>query len=88
MARSSWKNKFVDNKILHNIILNNKNYKYNNSLKIFSRSSTILKTFLNNDFHVYNGIMLKKLKININMIGQKFGEFYYTHKSPKHPKLK
>jgi small subunit ribosomal protein S19 len=91
MSRSSWKYKFVDNDLLKlkTILIDEKENEVNSSnpeiiYKTLSRRSTILEDFVNLNIHIYNGFTYKKLLIKENMVGQKFGEFFYTRKFPKH----
>lgn len=70
MSRSKWKGSF-----LNKFILKSKNY-----IKIWSRSSTISKTFLNKKVSIYNGRTFIPLFIKENHLGFKFGEFAFTRK--------
>lgn len=51
---------------------------------IWSRRSTILPTFVNNTFQIYNGKTFVSLLVTEEMIGHKFGEFASTRKKGMH----
>lgn len=84
MGRSVWKESYVSNNLLQ--VANEK--KKIHGLKIFSRSSTILESFVGYDVQIHNGKSFKKIRVNLNMVGHKFGEFAWTRKYPEHKKKK
>ncbi len=77
MSRSKWKSKFMDYSIL-------KLSKKKKNL-IWSRRSVIPSFLLNTTVLVHNGKLFKKIFINREKIGFKFGEFAPTrsHSNPK-----
>lgn len=88
MSRSSWKKKFVANKIL-------KYKKFRDlsetpthfaTLQTKNRNSSILKTFVGIKGLIYNGKEYKLIKFTKLMVGQKFGEFHNTREMPEHKK--
>jgi len=70
MSRSNWKNNFMDYSILK--------LKNNKKILIWSRRSVIPTCFLNKTVFVHNGKSFKKIFINREKIGFKFGEFAPT----------
>jgi small subunit ribosomal protein S19 len=81
MARSLWKGPFIQELILKQVLLREKNYKL---IKIWDRSSIIFPSFLGFNFEIYNGKKFIPILIKKNMIGAKFGEFILTRKTTKH----
>ena len=79
MARSKWKGPFVDKSFLKW----KKEY-----LKSWSRSTTIVPSFVGRSFNVYNGQRFIQIKITNLMIGHKLGEFAHTRKTYYHKKQK
>lgn len=73
--RSLWKGFFVDYSISPEKIAIKKNY-----FKVWSRSTTILKSLLNKTIYVYNGKKFEKLYITSDMLGFKVGDFVFTRK--------
>jgi len=49
--------------------------------RTWSRSSTILPSFVGSTFEIHNGKTFVKLVVTKEMIGHKFGEFSLTRKS-------
>lgn len=84
MPRSKWKGPYVDNQLLQSL----KNYKLNNIIFTKSRNSTIIPSFVNKTFNVYNGKIYQKLTITEEMVGYKLGEFVPTRKNFSFKKLK
>lgn len=66
MGRSKWKNPF------------RKITKKNNKKIYASRSSEIMPEYLGLSFIIHNGNKNKEITVNDNMIGHKFGEFFFT----------
>lgn len=64
--------------------LNKKDYR---TIKLWSRSSTILSEFVGYTFDIHNGKSFVSIQVIEEMIGHKFGEFASTRKQVKH-KLK
>ena len=82
MSRSKWKPKYSNpiffvqqNKKKAQILLNN-------------RQTYITKQMLGRNVYVYNGIKYFFIKINLDKIGHKVGEFAPTRKKPIFKKLK
>jgi len=73
MSRSKWKGSFISPQLF------SKKFK-NNSIKIWSRQSSIFSSFLNKSVDIYNGHTFKSLKIKTQHLGFKFGEYSYTRK--------
>ena len=48
--------------------------------QILDRNFKILNQFIGKTFYVHNGLDLKKLIVNKDMVGYKAGEFIYTKK--------
>lgn len=64
---------------LYNQIISNKKI-----LKTYKRNTLILPEYLNKIIYVYNGSTFKKIRINEDMIGTKFGQYVLTRKFCKH----
>jgi len=75
--RSGWKPKYLDHN-LQSLFLRNKNPKRPVLLKIFSRSSTITKSFLGRKVAVHQGKDFAKFTVKDYMVGHKFGEYSPT----------
>ena len=76
MSRSKWKGPYIDKNNLYKINQSKKTY-----LKpIISRNTTILPTFINKTFEIYNGKKFTELLVVNEMVGHKFGEFSTTRK--------
>ena len=58
------------------------------SQEVYSRSSTILPTFVSKTFKVYNGKKFVEVLVTEKMVGQKFGEFARTRTRGKDPRPK
>lgn len=50
----------------------------------FLKNNTILPEFVGKIFHIYNGKILKSIKIEEPMVGLKFGQLVFTRKFLKH----
>ena len=67
--RSSWKGPFVD----YTLLIDGRDIVYT-----YSRSSTILPSFVGKVIRVHNGKSFVSIKVLEEMIGFKFGEFVAT----------
>jgi len=83
MARSTRKGPFFHPSLLKQT----KNKKDFQRIKVWARSSTILKEFIGIDFDIHNGRSFIPITIKEEMVGHKFGEFASTRKIGGH-KLK
>lgn len=77
MARSVWKEPFIDASLKKNI--DEKNIK-----KIWSRRSTISNNFIRKFVRVHDGKNFKKIYVKALMVNHKFGEFAITRKPVVH----
>lgn len=80
MSRSKWKFSFFDKAIWKNIFKIKLKKKINIFKKIYSRSSSIPKIFVNSNVSIHKGKVFKKLNISKFLIGYKFGEFSFSRK--------
>jgi ribosomal protein S19 len=71
MSRSKWKGPFLDKSLIKNI--NKIKLK-----KIWSRTSTICSSLIDKSFLVHSGNKFRKIYINREKVGFKFGDFCYT----------
>jgi small subunit ribosomal protein S19 len=71
MARSKWKGPFI-----HKYFFKSKK----DSFKSWSRSTTIVPSFVGKIFNIYNGQRFVQIRITNLMIGHKLGEFVQTRK--------
>lgn len=78
MGRASWKGPFIHIKFFKKNLLQRSN------IKIWSRSSTILSTFIGYKFLIYSGNVFKKFYVTREKIGYKFGEFCTTRQKCVH----
>lgn len=90
MARSLKKGPFVDGYLLAKA-KKSESAKKNDVIKIWSRRSTIIPTFVGLTFGVYNGKKFIPVYVTEDMVGQKFGEYsptrtYYGHGADKKAK--
>jgi len=74
MSRSLWKGFFLANS-LYKTPPNNKQ-----NLKIWSRNSTIPFSLINSYVLIHNGNTFKRIFINREKVGYKFGSFSFTRK--------
>lgn len=74
MGKSKWKGFYFDDKSAK-VLQKLKSYYTNIQV---SRNSTILPNFLTKTFEVYNGKKFDTIRVTIEMIGHKFGEFSFT----------
>ena len=79
MTRSKWKGPYFKINLLYKLMktLEAKTHK---PIKIWSRSSTILREFIDQDFEVHNGNRFIKVRVSKEMVGHKFGEFASTRR--------
>ena len=92
MARSVYKGPFVDGYLIKKVEVAQKEGK-NQSIKTWSRRSTIIPQFVGTRFAVHNGRKYVPVLISEDMIGHKLGEFaptrtYYGHAADKKAKRK
>ncbi len=74
MARAVWKGPFVDGYLLKKADKARESER-NETIKTWSRRSTILPQFVGLTFGVHNGQKFIPVLVTENMIGHKFGEF-------------
>ena len=84
MSRSCWKGPFIEKSLLTKIIKS----QTKKALTVRCRSTTILPSFIDKNFMVYNGKQWSLLTITDKMVGHKFGEFASTRNKPKPKKGK
>ena len=86
MNRVKWKGPYIEKNVLERV----KNSKLisKNSVKIMSKNSIILPSFIELTFHVYNGKAFTIVKIIEEMVGHKLGEFVSTKKQFSYKKKK
>jgi small subunit ribosomal protein S19 len=84
MSRSQKKIPFFQKNLLKKT-LNKKDYR---TIKLWSRSSTILSEFVGYTFDIHNGKSFVSIQVIEEMIGHKFGEFASTRKQVKHKQKK
>lgn len=77
MSRSVWKGPFVDGYLLKKAEKARQSGR-NDTIKIWSRRSTILPQFVGLTFAVHNGQKFLPVLVTENMVGHKFGEFSLT----------
>jgi len=75
MTRSLWKGPFIDP-----IFVKNKKAQENVNSKIWCRSSVIPSSLIGETVFVHNGKEFKRLLINREKVGFKFGEFSLSRK--------
>jgi len=80
MSRPSWKGPYVHKSLLQ--------LKKANISQGWSRSTTILPSFIGNLFCVHNGQTFISVKVTTPMVGHKLGEFVSTRKSYSYKKQK
>lgn len=85
MSRSLYKGPYVEFKLLKKIEdLNNQNLKQ--TIKTWSRSSTIIPNMVGHTIAVYNGKQHFPIFISDQMVGHKLGEFVPTRNFRSHIK--
>lgn len=82
MNRVKWKGPFVTNSLLKKIKNSSKKF----GIKIITRNSLILPTFIGSSLQVHNGKILITVTILKEMVGHKLGEFVPTRKQFFHKK--
>ena len=85
MSRSLYKGPFISFCVLQKIDQLNSNRK-KNTVKTWSRSTTILPSMIGHTFFVYNGLQHLPVFISDQMIGHKLGEFSPTKTFRSHIK--
>ena len=83
MARSLWKDPFVDGYLLKKAEVA-RSASRSEVIKIWSRRSTILPQFVGLTFGVYNGRKFIPVNVTEEMVGHKLGEFSPTRTFPGH----
>nr|YP_009298091.1 ribosomal protein S19 [Plocamium cartilagineum]AOM68029.1 ribosomal protein S19 [Plocamium cartilagineum] len=85
MSRSLFKGPYIEYKLLKRIIqLNNKNLK--ETIKTWSRASTIIPDMVGHTIAVHNGRQHFPVFISDQMVGHKLGEFVPTRTFRSHIK--
>lgn len=92
MSRSVWKGPFIDGYLLKKADKVRESGR-NETIRTWSRRSTILPQFVGLTFGVYNGQKHVPVSVSEDMVGHKFGEFsptrtYYGHQADKKAKRK
>jgi len=87
MPRSLKKGPFVDEKLLKKVN-NNKRLGIRQSIKTWSRRSTVIPDFVGLTFAVHNGKMHIPVFVTENMVGHKLGEFAPSRIFRKHGGVK
>ncbi|MBE7492641.1 MAG: 30S ribosomal protein S19 [Planctomycetes bacterium] len=77
MTRSLKKGPFVDPKLMKKV-MKAKDENSRESIKTWSRASTIIPEFVNLTFLVHNGKQHMKVFVTEDMVGHKLGEFAPT----------
>lgn len=85
MSRSLKKGPFIDIKLFKKI-LKMKNTKSNQTIKTWSRASTILPDMVGHTLAIYNGKQHFPVFISDQMVGHKLGEFVPTRNFRSHIK--
>lgn len=70
MSRSKWKGSVIDSSL--------KKKFYNSKCKVWSRKSVVPYELLKKFVYIHNGKIFKKVYINREKVGYKFGEFVLT----------
>nr|YP_010850471.1 ribosomal protein S19 [Lophurella caespitosa]YP_010850867.1 ribosomal protein S19 [Lophurella mutabilis]WGH13247.1 ribosomal protein S19 [Lophurella caespitosa]WGH13643.1 ribosomal protein S19 [Lophurella mutabilis] len=85
MSRSLFKGPYIEFKLLNKIEKLNRNSK-KDTIKTWSRSSTIIPNMIGHTLAVYNGKQHFPVFISEQMIGHKLGEFVPTRTFRSHIK--
>ena len=90
MPRSVWKGPFVDGYLLKKAAAVRESGR-NDTIKTWSRRSTIVPQFVGLNFAVHNGQKFVPVHVSEEMVGHKLGEFapsrnYYGHGADKKAK--
>jgi small subunit ribosomal protein S19 len=80
MSRSLWKGPFSEIKTL---LKGNQKFLLGRR-KIWSRRSMVLPSDLGKEFLIHNGKNFIPLRVEVEMVGHRFGEFSNTRKRPFH----
>ncbi|MBX3475305.1 MAG: 30S ribosomal protein S19 [Planctomycetes bacterium] len=83
MSRSLKKGPFVDPKLMKKV-MKARDEKSRESIKTWSRASTIIPEFVNLTFLVHNGKQHIKVFVTEDMVGHKLGEFSPTRSFKGH----
>jgi len=81
------KNTFVHSSLIKKINKANVG-ESNNVINVYSRSTTILPSFVYKTFRIHNGRKFITLKVTEKIVGYKFGEFARTRFRGKDPRPK
>ena len=76
MSRSIWKGPYVDEKLKKKV----EESKKTRAIYTSSRATTIVHSFLDRIFYIYNGKQYFKLYVTKDHLGFKLGEFCYSKK--------
>nr|YP_009391690.1 ribosomal protein S19 [Laurenciella marilzae]ARW59834.1 ribosomal protein S19 [Laurenciella marilzae] len=85
MSRSLFKGPYIDYKLLNKVNKLNKNNK-KETIKTWSRSSTIIPNMIGHTIAVHNGKQHFPIFVSEQMIGHKLGEFVPTRTFRSHIK--
>ena len=90
MPRSVWKGPFVDGYLLKKV-QDVRESGRNETIKTWSRRSTVVPQFVGLNFAVHNGQKFVPVHVSEEMVGHKLGEFapsrnYYGHGADKKAK--
>lgn len=90
MPRSVWKGPFVDGYLLKKVQEVRESGR-NETIKTWSRRSTVVPQFVGLNFAVHNGQKFVPVHVSEEMVGHKLGEFapsrtYYGHGADKKAK--
>ncbi len=86
MARSLKKGPYIEKKLFKKVFEASKDSKKANSIKTWSRASTIIPEMAGLTINVYNGKRFVPVYVNEHMIGHKLGEFAPTRLFKGHKK--
>lgn len=92
MSRSKWKHPFVHRSVRKKVKRIKEMQSTSNSkrfrIKTMSRSSQIIKDFIDISFMVHDGRDFRPIIVTEDMVGHKFGEFVYTRQRYSYKKKK
>ena len=74
MKRSRWKGKYICKSFFRKNTVHN---------SFFCRNSIITGSLVDKNLKVYNGLLFKKVFVDLEKIGYKFGDFAFTRKIKK-----
>jgi small subunit ribosomal protein S19 len=72
MSRSIWKGNYISKSLFRQSLKKKK------MIKVWSRSSTIPYFLIDKNVYIHNGKEFRKVFVNRQKIGYKFGEFSFT----------